>query len=142
MDVKRLLEISIGDMLMDLVAETEVIGANAIVSEFDQAELREHQEWQRDQIIKRDNALTAEVAALRARVAELEQAARWVSVDQRLPDVEEHVLTIYWTFGGGSAATIRALLDTGMWFDCGSGYLCPPNNVTHWRPLPTPPEAE
>lgn len=57
----------------------------------------------------------------------------WIPVTERLPSVGEKVLVI--TIGEGKQyVETDTLLATGEWIDYG--------NVTHWMPLPEPPEEE
>jgi hypothetical protein len=71
---------------------------------------------------------------LHARIAELEAAQRWIPVSERLP-FGEKVLVLWkdrtihldWTF-----------LDGGGYYWWNSGQ----SNVTHWMPLPQPPEVQ
>jgi hypothetical protein len=79
------------------------------------------------------------IAALEA------QLPRWISVVERLPDLNEVVLTIYQTREGFGAITLRSRFDDDYWY-CGEvGGLVPNRNITHWMPLsalPQPPEGE
>jgi hypothetical protein len=65
------------------------------------------------------------------RIAELEEAARWIPVSERLPEDE---LTVLATSGG---AVDTSCIFEGAWYQLGT-----PVRITHWRPLPTPPEAQ
>ena len=75
----------------------------------------------------------AEIDRLNARIAELEAAQRWIPVSERLP-VGGKVLVLWkdrtihldWTF-----------IDGGRYYWWNSG-----DNVTHWMPLPQPPEVQ
>ncbi len=67
---------------------------------------------------------TAELAALR-------EAARWVKVGDRLPTPEQSVL-----MSNGNAVETGCYF-AGNWWQNGSKV-----RVTHWRPLPTPPDEE
>lgn len=60
----------------------------------------------------------------------------WVSVSEKLPTLNEPVLTIYRTDGGIGVPTIRALLskEEGWVSDCLQ--TAPFNNVTHWMEIP------
>jgi len=61
---------------------------------------------------------------------------RWIPVQERLPEQNEPVL-IYTEMIGRHVASID---EEGEWFcDYGGEWLFP--NVTHWMPLPQPPEA-
>ena len=75
---------------------------------------------------------------LRAEIERLKSERRWIPVSERLP----HRLGIYLVYfpserGGGILSS--------LFFDNADGaewVSCPANrNVTHWMPLPTPPEG-
>lgn len=88
----------------------------------------------------------AELTALRARIAELEAEARWIPVGERLPEPDKIVLAL-WHHGGIDCDTVsESLMDRGHgWREKEMGGL---NiymtfwEVTHWRPLPAPPEEK
>ena len=78
----------------------------------------------------------------------------WISVEDRLPSDEQDVLVIAHGWGGrlvyvGSYKRVEAQKSwlTGItnksseWLLCGWSYLKEPM-VTHWMPLPKPPEGE
>jgi len=80
--------------------------------------------------------------ALRARVAELEAAQRWISAEDELPEPLENGCSDYvlgvvngysmiFCWVEHSEEGPRWFTHTGSW-----------NNVTHWMPLPAPPSAE
>jgi hypothetical protein len=92
-----------------------------------------------------NEALKAENAILRARIKELEQAQAWIPVDERLPDdtsatspvlvfgryVNKNIYPwAYWT----------AYLIDGEWHNDVDHFCI--EEVTHWMPLPQPPEAQ
>lgn len=81
----------------------------------------------------RMNHVADEVEALQARVAELEAERRWVSVEERMPDVGVEVVAS----GHLLRRKRRALASyaDGRWF--GVDF-----EVTHWMPLPAAPEGE
>ena len=77
--------------------------------------------------------------ALKARIAELEAERRWIPVSERLPDNWKPVLTI--DMSESTRVPVPAFYDpeTSLW----STHL--PNYdlwVTHWMPLPEPPEVQ
>lgn len=87
------------------------------------------------------------VAALNARIAELEAAQRWIPVSERLPefnkvvavidmsDKDSHLCNVYET-----AILVEVRGDTRFGFIGHSGWDS--SDVTHWMPLPQPPEAQ
>lgn len=77
--------------------------------------------------------------ALRARIAELEAAQRWIPVSERLPEVNEDVFTVVYDTNDGSTS-VSALKHhgDGVWFIWDKGYYV----VTHWMPMPKLPEAQ
>lgn len=66
-----------------------------------------------------------ELDELRSEVKRLREARRWVPVSERLPDVGGHVLVVY-----DDGFMLTSTVDE---FDHG---------VTHWMPLPAPPNTE
>lgn len=90
--------------------------------------------------------LEAELARRDARIAELEQERRWIPVSERLPEYGEPSLTIYHTKNATSQITIRCLVEDRddklrvIWYDIENGLWVNGNNITHWMPLPEPPE--
>ncbi|MBE0574193.1 DUF551 domain-containing protein [Candidatus Dojkabacteria bacterium] len=70
------------------------------------------------------------------RIAELEQERRWIPVSERLPDCSDRVLvrmSNYYT------VIASYFINPEYWKnDAGSKVL----NVTHWQPLPQPPQEE
>ena len=64
---------------------------------------------------------------------------RWISVEERLPDKGVFVVVYYGHFIGN-------LMDVYMWdgecWRSSTGYLEDAENITHWMPLPEPPEEE
>jgi len=71
---------------------------------------------------------------LRARIAELEEANRWIPVSERLPNHNRLVEV------SNDINVAMAFYENSVWFDIDKGvYL---TDVTHWRePLPSAPEA-
>jgi hypothetical protein len=65
------------------------------------------------------------------RIGEIEEAARWIPVSERLPEDE---LTVLATSGG---AVDTSCIFEGAWYQLGT-----PVRITHWRQLPTPPEVQ
>jgi len=71
------------------------------------------------------------IEKLESRIAELEAKQRWIPVSERLPEEFTPVLTI-----GKDELPITAVVDRGHWYSSFEHSL----NVTHWMPLPEPPE--
>ena len=72
---------------------------------------------------------------LRARIAELEEAQRWIPVSERSPDNWESVLTIDISKSTRDMVTAFYNPETSLWsthFSCDLW-------VTHWMPLPESP---
>ena len=72
--------------------------------------------------------LRAEVEALKAQL----EAQRWIPVGERLPEIEDDVLVFDGTVNIGSFDS------DGRWYDFEMMSI---SGVTHWRPLPAPPEV-
>ena len=96
----------------------------------------------KDKVIE---SLTARLEAAEKRIAELEAAQRWMSVEERLPEHDQDVLAI--TKAGNLSVGQNIVTCT----------FCKPRNekhgrfylpytmgrtliVTHWQPLPQPPQ--
>ncbi|MHC1696435.1 MAG: DUF551 domain-containing protein [Eubacteriales bacterium] len=77
-------------------------------------------------------AILKHVAQLEAELAELREAERWIPVEERLP---EEVLPAIVVNKKGQVH--EALYYGGEWL-----YFGEVADVTHWRPLPQPPEAK
>ena len=76
--------------------------------------------------------------ALTAMVGELEQANRWISVKDRLPERDKVVIT-----ARQSIVRVEMLmLPSNRWSVDISGAVGCFSPVTHWMPLPTPPATE
>jgi hypothetical protein len=61
----------------------------------------------------------------------------WISVDERLPEVNTVIQVHHPTLGDG----LGVLLTNGVWDIEAWGYA-PAWRVTHWMPLPKPPTEE
>ena len=74
-------------------------------------------------------------------IEELQAAVpKWISVEERLPDVHNHVLVNI--PGESPFPTVKeAFLEkNGLWYS--NGFRYNPEEVTHWMPLPEPPKEE
>ena len=60
--------------------------------------------------------------------------AEWISVEERVPDNGETVLTV----------DNEGYMIVASWYELGGWFLpvCRANPVTHWMPLPVPPKGE
>ena len=85
--------------------------------------------------------LQAQLDAVNARIAELEAAQAWVSVDERLPNDEDEGV-IVWTNNGSDCKFYN--YDIGFYHEK-NGWLLSTEwehgdpTVTYWMPLPPPP---
>jgi hypothetical protein len=81
--------------------------------------------------------LMDEIERLRAELAALKEAQRWIPVSEGLPEVGVHVEIVL----GVPARNVSHGFYEGIdgWFDTWARGHYP---VTHWRPLPQPPESE
>jgi len=87
-----------------------------------------HQRYEYDEGLK--------ITLTDAQWALLRNPPRWISVAERLP--EKHTAVLVHTDMDGNHA---ASFDGEEWFcDYGGAWLFP--NVTHWMPLPEPPEVK
>jgi hypothetical protein len=70
------------------------------------------------------------------------RASRWIPVSERLPEEDEDVLvmTAEGKFASGGMH-VASLDEDGVWYPShGDGWEFP--DVTHWMPLPEPPEVK
>ena len=79
--------------------------------------------------------LIAQLNATNTRIAELEAAQRWISVDERLPEVGQWVLVLI------DAETLVFQFMGGSWSN-EDEYIFAVSDVTHWMPLPPPPVTD
>ena len=90
---------------------------------------------------KSDDEKHKQLAAANARIAELEAAQQWVSVDERLPDDEDNGV-IAWTNNASEYSSYNFDL---AFYHKNFGWLMATEwehgdpTVTHWMPLPPPP---
>ena len=65
----------------------------------------------------------------------------WISVKDRLPEKEKEVL-VYWTNTSQCKRHYEIIYYTGDHWFCLDDKVRPWIKVTHWMPLPEPPEVE
>ena len=80
----------------------------------------EEQEWVKDECIRQAHAMPSV------------NVGEWISIDERLPDNGETVLTV----------DNEGYMIVASWYELGGWFLpvCRANPVTHWMPLPEPPK--
>ena len=104
---------------------------------YDGATLEAGKEWERQRY-----EFDATEAKLVARIAELEAAQRWIPVSERLPEDGETVFVIihdgFERFENGNEVARLTYLGNGNWWSWGRERYV----VTHWMPLPNPPEVK
>lgn len=76
-----------------------------------------------------------------ARIKELEaKVPRWIPVTERLPEIEQRVLVLD-RHGNATVRTLRCLTGEKEPSFRPDG-LVPRKHITHWMPLPEPPETD
>lgn len=68
------------------------------------------------------------------------QTTNWISVKDRLPDPLTDVIVYY--AGGGEVSKQGRIAIAYLTFTAGWLFEAPYGPVTHWMPLPEPPQAE
>ena len=68
-------------------------------------------------------------------------ASQWISVEDKLPDRFKPVIVCY-TRGKGTLKALRVEQGYKDINDCWNVYGCQTKSVTHWMPMPEPPEVE
>ena len=88
---------------------------------------------------KMSKALSMAIAALREQdVTDINVGNKWISVEERLPEKDKDVLCYSNKNGGHLFFGYRGYI-SGEWMEGGSLHI---GDVTHWMPLPEPPEVE
>ena len=68
-------------------------------------------------------------------------AVTWISVKDRLPEWDAPVLVAYQVGPEPDVDIARLLPHSGRWYRSGS-FALREGDVTHWQPLPPPPERQ
>ena len=63
---------------------------------------------------------------------------RWISIEERLPEDGRDILAYY--ADGIETRIIACNYYKGVWFDCLFNTLMICKNISHWMPLPEPPQ--
>jgi hypothetical protein len=66
----------------------------------------------------------------------------WISVKDKMPMLVETVLFTGKRYDGGWFGTKRGYFDGTDWYADDEGTIYSTTPVTHWRPLPSPPEED
>lgn len=73
---------------------------------------------------------------------EAKPVRRWISCDDRLPDIDKDVI-VYYSFWKDNPIQIAHLQSDFLFWETSDGeFNFPAIGVTHWMPLPEPPEKE
>ena len=110
------------------------------------------QEFTYDELMERYTETTRIIEHLKFRIAELEEAQRWIPVSERLPDTkivydEFDVIVEFEDIENGVMTRCVELMSydyrNKSWNDdCWEFGFYPVAGVTHWRERPTPPEVQ
>ena len=82
--------------------------------------------------------LTAHCARLAEEIAVAQERTRWVPVDERLPEDPVHKVLIFVPRPHGNIVDVGRYLGADGWVL--EGWYLTQSSVTHWMPLPEPPE--
>lgn len=92
---------------------------------------------------KEINDIYNQLQKANARIAELEAANEWQPIE-KLKDVElENFMVANFNDKPAFISVAWKPFDyTGKWVKCTGGSLVGVHNLTHWKPIPTPPKKE
>lgn len=117
--------------------------------------LREHAEWARanewetpitlgDDLVKAADRIanqSTHIAALQQEIEKLRgQVPRWIPVEERLPEDPVKKVLVFVPHTHGDIVDAGRYLGADGWVL--EGWHLTQNAVTHWMPLPEPPEVE
>lgn len=89
------------------------------------------------QLCKEIKRLSEENESLTAENRKLKEAQRWIPVEEKLPEIKKAVLV----YAPINKNIFEAYLgEQGIWHFFGGGLPTINDVVTHWRPLPAPPQ--
>lgn len=94
---------------------------------------KHHQSWAAYSDLELAHDLEDAITAIETLLAERETAG-WISVEERLPEAKQRVLT----YSPVDGIAMGAHMGDGRWLVI-SSY---PDTPTHWMPLPTPPDRQ
>jgi hypothetical protein len=91
------------------------------------------------QLLESQAAILLFIDALVSENATLKETQRWIPVEERLPELDEYVITY-----NQEDAHVQVYANFGESFGVGfyEDILAQALPVTHWMPLPEPPESE
>ena len=67
-----------------------------------------------------------------------EQEGHWIPVTERLPEDDTDILV--YCVDGEESRIVAVNYANGVWFDCIFNTVMVVKNITHWMPLPKPPQ--
>lgn len=88
--------------------------------------------WEMIEEMRKEKRVAARPADCRDCTDVKQRKGEWISVEERLPDNGETVLTV----------DNEGYMIVASWYELGGWFLpvCRANPVTHWIPLPEPPK--
>lgn len=86
-----------------------------------------------------DVAIDCMTECAKKKAADVQPVDRWISVEDRLPEIGKSVLIYYPKWDGDEIQVAKLDLD-GMMFDICGEFNIGTGAITHWMPLPEPPK--